>query len=99
MPQKSDKPQVRNLIIGCVIAILIFHFAWPQQYITNLGNMFFLAVDFILLIVFGVQSASAYKYAEESTKEWKRVVIVCLAVLSSAWAAGWSAGLNERVGL
>lgn len=97
--QKSDKPLVRNLIIGCIIAILIFHFAWSNQYFANLHNILFLLVDFGLLILFAFQAAAAYKYADEPNKDKKRVYLLVIAAASIIWAASWSAGLNERVGL
>lgn len=97
--QKSDKPLVRNLIIACVAAILIFHFAWSNQYFVNLHNIWFLLVDFGLLIAFAYQAQGAYQYADDPNKDWKRVVIIILAAISCIWAAGWSAGLNEKVGL
>lgn len=99
MPNKSDKPLVRNMILICIVVILVFHLAWAHNYWVNLGNALFIIVDIALLILFGYQANSAYKFADDPNKDWKRYVVVGLALLSSIWAAGWSAGLNERVGL
>lgn len=95
--KKSDKPLVRNTIIGCVLAIAIFHFAWYKQLALNYHNAFFGIVDLLLLAFFGLMSAAAYKNADDPNKEWLRWVIVLTAVASCAWAGGWAAYVNEQV--
>lgn len=97
--QKSDKPLVRNVIIFCVLAILIFHFAWSNEYFANLHNLFFLIVDFGLLILFAYQAHGAYQHADDPNKDWKRYVIIGIALASCLWAGGWAAGYNERFNL
>lgn len=99
MSNKSDKPLVRNTIIFCVIAILVFHFAWSNQLFHNYHNLLFAFGDLLLLILFGVYSAQAYKQADDPNKDWKRVVMVGFAVALCVWAGAWAAGYNERVNL
>lgn len=98
MANKSDKNLVRNMIIFCAGTILLFHFAWAHNYFVNLGNAFFTIVDLVLISLFAYQAKGAYQHADDPNKDWKRYVVVVLALISSIWAAGWSAGLNERVG-
>jgi predicted membrane chloride channel (bestrophin family) len=99
MPNKSDKSLVRNMILFCIGTVLLFHLAWAHNYFINLGNWLFAIVDIALLILFAYQANSAYKYADDPNKDWKRYVIIGLALLSSIWAAAWSAGLNEGIHL
>lgn len=94
---KSDKPLVRNLTIGCLVAILVFHFAWFRQLMTNYHNPFFVVVDLLLLGVFCFVSERAHALADDPNKEWLRVVQVVIAVALCAWGAGWAVGLNEKV--
>lgn len=94
---KSDKPLVRNMIITCVLAILIFHFAWFRHLGINLGNWVFTIVDGGLIAAFIVESIGAYRYADDPNKEWKRWVVVITAAALCIWAGGWAAGVNERV--
>lgn len=99
MVNKSDKALVRNMIIVCVGIILLFHFAWANQYFINLGNAFFTIVDLALISAFVYHAVGAYKMADDPNKDWKRYVVVILTAVSSIWAAAWAAGLNERVGI
>lgn len=94
---KSDKSFVIKMLIGCVAAILIFHFAWFRQLGINLGNWFFTIIDGGLIAAFIVEGIGAYRYADEPNKEWKRYVVVVLAVILCIWAGGWAAGVNEKV--
>ena len=96
---KSDKPLVRNMIIFCVGAILLFHFAWARQYFVNLGNALFTLVDLALLVAFTYMSVKAYNQADDPNKDWKRYAVVGITLASMIWAAGWAAGLNELVNL
>lgn len=94
---KSDKPLVRNLIIGCVVAILIFHFAWFRQLTVNLHDWLFVIGDIILIALFGYSSGKAYKLADDPNNEWLRWATALLAVAICAWAGGWAAYVNEKV--
>lgn len=87
------------MIIFCAAVILLFHFAWANNYFINMGNWLFALVDIAVLVLFAYHAKGAYQYADDPNKDWKRYVVVGLALLSSIWAAAWSAGLNERVGL
>lgn len=98
MSNKSDKPLVRNMIIGCVIAILVFHFGWSSQLGINLHNFWFTLIDGGLIGAFTVEAIGAYKYADNPNKEWKRLVAIGLAVVISLWAGGWAAYVNEKIG-
>jgi hypothetical protein len=96
---KSDKPLVRNTILFCIAAMLIFHFAWSQQLFQNYHNVLFALGDAVLLLAFVIGSAKAYVEADEPNSDKLRYFVIAITVASCLWAAGWAAGLNERVGL
>lgn len=94
---KSDKPLVRNMIIFCMLAILIFHFAWFNQLMINYHNALFAVVDGILFGFFVGIGVNAYNKSDDPNKEWLRYIVVALAVTLCVWAGGWAAGVNEKV--
>lgn len=94
---KSDKPVVRNMIIVCVVAILIFHFAWLKQLYINLHEWLFVVGDIVLAALFGYFSGLSYKHSEDPNKEYYRYIVVGLAVALCLWAGGWAAYVNEKV--
>jgi hypothetical protein len=97
MSSKSDKPLVRNLIIGCIIAVLIFHFAWAKQLFYNLGNPLFSVVDGLLIGLFIAEAIGSFRQADDPNKEWKRKLLAAITVALCIWAGGWAAGNNEKV--
>ena len=97
MANKSDKPLVRNTIIACLLAILIFHFGWSRQLSINLDNWLFTLIDGLLIGGFIVEAIGAYKYADDPNKDWKRIVIIAFAIALCIWAGGWAAYVNDRV--
>lgn len=99
MTNKSDKPLVRNMIIFCTCVVLLFHLAWAKLYFVNLGKPIFTIIDLLLLVAFIYWSWRAYTYADDPKKDRTRYVVIAITILSSLWAAGWSAGLNERINL
>lgn len=94
---KSDKPLVIKTVAACVVAILIFTFAWAKYFFHNLDNWVFTLVEGGLIALFVVEAIGAYKHADDPNKEWKRWVVVLVAVILCAWAGGWAAGNNEKV--
>lgn len=94
---KTDKPLVRNMIIACVAAILIFHFAWFRQLTVNLHEWLFVAGDIIMVAAFGYYSGKSYKNADDPNKEYYRYIVVALAVALCIWAGAWAAYVNEQV--
>ena len=94
---KSDKPLVRNMIIVCVVAILIFHFAWLKQLVVNMHEWLFVIGDTIMIGIFGYFSAESYKQADDPNKEYYRYLVVGLAAALCLWAGGWAAYVNELV--
>jgi hypothetical protein len=95
---KSDKPLVRNWIIGCVITILIFHFAWAKYLIMNYHrSVFFTVVDIVLFLAFGIGAFIAYENADDPNKDTWRKEFIWLAVISCIWAAAWSTGLMNNL--
>jgi hypothetical protein len=92
----SDKRIVRNLIIGCVSAILIFHFAWLSRFIHNFSNPVFILGYGLLLGAFIVEAIGAYRYADNDRKDGKRKILLLIAVLILGWLGGWAAGNNEK---
>lgn len=94
---KTDKPLVRNMVLACLAAILLFHFAWLRQLGTNYHNAFFAIVDILAFAVFAWQSFVAYVQADNPNKEWRRKVVVGVAVFLCIWAGAWAAGVNEKV--
>lgn|SRR5688572_6431836 len=97
MSNESDKTLVRNMIIFCILAVLIFHFAWSRQLFINYGNVLFTFIDAGLIGAFIAEAIGAYKYADDPNKERKRFVVIGLAVVLCIWAGGWAAYVNERV--
>lgn len=95
---KSDKPLVRNMIIACVVAILIFHFAWFRQLTVNLHEWLFVAGDIVMLAAFGYFCNASYKEADDPNKEYYRYIVVATAVVLCIWAGAWAAYVNEIVG-
>jgi 4-hydroxybenzoate polyprenyltransferase len=95
---KSDKSLVRNMVLACLGAILIFHFAWLKQLITNYHNLLFAIGDIALLVLFAWQSKISYEQADNPNKEWRRWVVVLIAAALCLWAGGWAAYLNEKIG-
>ena len=91
-----DKGIVRNMVIGCVVAILIFNFAWLSKFTHNLSNWFFTLVYGLLLGAFVIEAIGAIRYADDDKKRWKRFVALALAVALCAWLGGWAAGSNEK---
>lgn len=96
MSSKSDKSLVLKTVAVCIVAILVFTFAWAKQFFHNLDNWVFTLIEGGLIAFFIVESIGAYRYADDPNKEWKRVVVVVCAVALCAWAGGWAAGNNER---
>lgn len=94
---KSDKPLVIKMMLVCVGAILLFHFGWLNQLMTNYQNALFAIGDIVLLVLFAWQSIGAYTQADDPNREWRRYVVVGLAVALCAWAGGWAAYVNELV--
>lgn len=94
---KSDRPLVRNTIIGCVLAILIFHFAWFKQMAINYRSPVFSIVDVLLVAGFGYFGYISYRYADDPNEEWNRKVVVGIAVALCIWAGAWAAYVNEKV--
>lgn len=94
---KSDKGYILRWIFGCLAAILLFHFAWPTQYFTNLKNGLFAIVDIFLFAGFVISAVIAYLKADDPNKDNWRKVFIAFTVVSAIWAAGWAAGLNEKV--
>lgn len=92
----SDKSIVRNMIIGCVVAILIFHFAWLSHFIRNLSNPLFDIVYGGLTALFIVEAIGAYRYADDEKKDWKRKFLIAITVVILVWLGGWAAGNNEK---
>lgn len=94
---KSDKPLVIKMVLVCLGAILLFHFAWFSQLMTNYHNALFAIGDIIMLALFAWQSILSYADADDPNKEWRRRLVVFLAVALCAWAGGWAAYVNELV--
>jgi hypothetical protein len=97
MANKSDKPLVIKMVLVCIGAIWLFHFGWFNQLMTNYHNALFAIGDTVLLGLFVWQSIGAYTQADNPNKEWKRYVVVGVAVALCAWAGGWAAYVNELV--
>lgn len=92
----SDKSIVRNMIIGCIAAILIFLFAWFSKFTHNLSNWVFSIGFGILLGGFIVEAIGTYKYADDDSKDWKRKLLLAITVVILCWLGGWAAGNNEK---
>jgi hypothetical protein len=92
----SDKSIVRNLIIGCIAAILIFHVAWLSKFIHNLSNPVFALVYGAVVAFFIIEAIGAYRYADDDAKDWKRKLLLLITVLILGWLGGWAAGNNEK---
>lgn len=94
---KSDKPLVRNLIIGCLAAVLIFHFAWAKYLFANYSRAGFAVIDIVVAVAFVLAANVAYKNADDPNKDYWRWVTVIVAVASCIWAAAWSTGLMNNL--
>jgi hypothetical protein len=92
----SDKSIVRNLILGCIAAILIFHFAWFSKFTHNLTIPVFAIIYGGLIAVFIVEAIGAYRYSDDDKKDWKRKFLLAITVAILAWLGGWAAGNNEK---
>lgn len=96
MSNKSDKSLVLKIIAACTIAILVFTFAWAKHFFYNLDHWLFSLVYGGLIVLFVIEAKGAYKHADDPNKEWKRWILVLVAVALCAWAGGWAAGNNEK---
>lgn len=98
MESKSEKGYVLRWIIGCLAAILVFHFAWaPYLFMNWNSNLLFTGVDALLFGAFGGTSIIAYKQADDPNFDYMHKVFIWLAVASSIWAAAWSTGLMNNI--
>lgn len=88
---------VQKMVLFCLGAILIFHFAWFHQLVTNYHNLLFAIGDIVMLALFAWQSKLCYDQADDPNKEWRRYLVVFLTVALCAWAGGWAAYQNELV--
>lgn len=91
-----DRPIVIGLIIGSIIAIVIFHFAWWSKFTQNLSNPVFAVGYGILMGACTWEAIKAYQYAEDDRKDGKRKVLLLLVVLLLGWLGGWAVGSNEK---
>lgn len=92
----SDKKIVRNLILGCITAILIFHLVWLSKFKHNLSNPVFAVIYGVVMAVFIVEAIGAYRYADDDSKDWKRKFLLVITVAILGWLGGWAAGNNEK---
>jgi hypothetical protein len=98
MESKSDKKNVLLWILGCLAAILIFHFAWTPYLLQNWSkSLLFTGVDVLLFGAFGITSVIAYKQADDPEYDYLRRIFIWIAVASSIWAAAWSTGLMNNI--
>lgn len=92
----SDKRIVIGLLIGCVIAILIFTFGWWKIFIHNLSNPVFSIGIGILLGACVVEGIGVYRCMDDDRKDGKRKVLLLFTVLLCGWLGGWAVGSNEK---
>lgn len=92
----SDKKRVLYLISICAAVVLIFSFAWAKQFFHNLNTWWYSLIEGGLITGFVIESIGAYRYSEDPNKEWKRAIVVLFTIALIGWAAGWSAGSNEK---
>jgi len=92
----SDKKIVRNLIIGCGAAILLFHLAWLSKFFNHMGNPVFDLIYAALMTTFVIEAIGAYRYADDDSKDWKRKLLLAITVVILVWLGSWAAGNNEK---
>lgn len=97
MANKSDKGLVAILIGACTVVILIFHFAWAKYLVMNYSKPLFAIIDVVVSLIFAWTCVNAYKNADDPNKDWQRIAIVVITILSSIWAAAWSTGLMNNI--
>jgi hypothetical protein len=90
-----DKRQVIGLLIGCAIALVVFHVAWINHFLSNMANPVF-SIGYGMLMGANVAEAiGAYRYYKDDTRDWKRWAVVGITVALLAWLGFWASGKND----
>lgn len=90
-----DKRQVIGLLIGCAIAIIIFHIGWINHFLSNMANPVFSIGYGVLLGVDIVEAIGAYRYYKDDSKDWKRWAVAIITFILLAWLGFWASGKND----
>lgn len=84
----AERTEVRNTMIGCIVAILAFHLAWGLQVFKH--KVFFYIVDVPLLALFAFMAMAAIRNSDDPGRDWTRYVALAVAAALCIWAGAWN---------
>jgi hypothetical protein len=96
MSSKSDKPLVRNWIIGTLAAIILFHLLWAK-YTWRMDSATFYVADIALLLLYGITARIAYKEADDPMYDKYRYIFIIFTAAILVWVGIWSSSRMMNV--